>query len=589
MPKNALVKQLNNPGPGLVLALGLLLVAAKLLLAGAQNPLLWPDGGELDDMMMYDGAVSITKGEWLGAYGWKTLSKQTLFSVWLAGLHAVGMPVLWGGQLLWALAALGAAAAFAPLFKTRWAKLGLFAVLLFSPSSTANPASLAGDAAEPLGFVTRIYRDNIFPALCLLCVAGMVGFALRHAQKLRRSLWWLALAGLALAACWLCREDGWWLLPFVVFAALAAGVYLWRGGRGRGQRLVRCAALLLPFALLAAGLLGWCAANQAAYGRFILSDFSGGEFADAYGAMTRVEHENWNPKVDVPRDVREKLYARVPALAELAPVLEGDEFLEKYAGGGDYSSGAFYWALRHAAAKAGHYASPESARAYFAGLAGDINALCDEGALAAGPRRSSVNPPLKAAYIGPVLAEGLYSIGFCAVFAQCEPYSLYSPGGNDAAYYAEKIAPMEEYLHQKALTATMENSTEPYYSLYQRAAFGLLEAFRWLYAIATPVALLAALGWQLWAGARLYGGLRKSKKDPEGWLCWLVVLGLWLCVFLRAFMVAFVTVSSFNIGTYVMYLASIHPLMLLAGYVGAGRLIALLRRRKRRARAWPIC
>ena len=37
---------------------------------------------------------------------------------------------------------------------------------------------------------------------------------------------------------------------------------------------------------------------------------------------------------------------------------------------------------------------------------------------------------------------------------------------------------------------------------------------------------------------------------------------------LRCFMIAFVEVSSFGIGTYVMYLSTVHPLLIL--YAGAG-------------------
>ena len=75
------------------LVAGLLLVVAKLVLASAQQVYLSPPSeAGLDDMLMYNGAVSITDGEWLGAYDWTTLAKYRFFSLWLAGLHALGVP-----------------------------------------------------------------------------------------------------------------------------------------------------------------------------------------------------------------------------------------------------------------------------------------------------------------------------------------------------------------------------------------------------------------------------------------------------------------------------------------------------------------
>lgn len=552
-----------------LLLAGLVLLAVKLVLSGAQQMYLDPEGAKLDDMFMYNAALSIAKGEWLGSYNWLTLSKHSFFALWLAVLHWLGIPYLLGGQLLWAGASLAAAFSVLPVLKKRWAGLALFAVLLFSPSSTANPA--------PYGFVLRVYRDNIFPALCLLCVAGMVGYALRRGEKARRSAGWLVLAGLALAACLLTREDGWWLLPFVAVAAVVTAVFILREKQPR--RLGRCALLLLPFLLMAAGNLAWRGMNYHYYGRFIVSDFSSGEFADAYGAMTRITQKSWNPKVAVPYEVRRQLYDLVPLFAELEPVLESEGLKSQFAAG-DYSSGSFYWALRQAAAEAGYYATPQTAKEYFESLAAQINALCEQGVLPAGPGRSSVSPPIRAEYVGPVVKEGLYSLYFCATFQQCDARSIFSPRSNDPGLYQGLVAPMEEFLHDKAQTVTVENSSDAYFSPNQNLAFLVLDGVRYLYAALLPLGLLAALAWQVWGGILWGRRLRAKRAEREETLRWLIQLGLLLCILLRAFMVAYVTVSSFTIGTYVMYLASIHPLMLLYAFTGSFCLArAALRRR----------
>lgn len=543
----------------LVLA-GVLLLAVKLVFSSAQQLYLTPEESYLDDMLLYKGAVYITQGQWLGPYGWLTLSKHSFFSLWLAVLHWLHIPMLAGGQLLWGVASLAGAWAFMPVLKKRWAGLLLYAVLLFNPASFANP--------DPFGFVTRVYRDNIFPALCLLCVAGMVGFALRYAQKLRQSVGWLVVAGFSYAACWLCREDGWWLSPFVVVAAVVTLVFILRGNAP--GKLRRALALVIPFALLLGGTLAWRGMNYLYYGRFIISDFSSGEFADAYGAMTRIKTDEAEEKTSVPTAVRRQLYALVPAFAELEPYLESESYLLRY---NKHNSGGFYWALRQAAAEAGYYDTPQKAQNYFKGLAADINALCDAGVLPAGPRRSSVSPPIRAEYVAPVTAEAIVDLAFCATFQQCSPRSLFSPWSNNPGFYAEKIQPMEEFLHDKTLTVTKENTEEPYYNQFQHIAYKIMLGIRLCYAILLPLALGLALIWQVLGGVAWSKRMRARQKQPALTLVWVIQLGLLFCFVLRAFMVAFVSVSSFAIGTYIMYLASIHPLMLLFGFMGTAQLL----------------
>ncbi len=585
--------------PWQVLCIGALFVLVKLFLSRAQNVLLLAEQSFIDDGLMYRTAVSISSGEWLGVYDELTLSKQSFFALWLAFLHALRVPFLLGGQLLWAGASAAAAGAFLPAVKKRWAALLLFLLLLFCPSALANPA--------PYGFVARVYRDNIFPALCLLCVAGMAAFALRWRENPLKTVWWLVLAGAGLGAAMLTREDGWWLLPFAVAAAVVTLLFVLRGaGELGGQKAAKVACLFLPFALMAAMNLGWRGMNYAHYGRFITTDFSNGEFADAYGALTRIGHENWDPKVDVPKDVREKVYAASPEFAKLQPYLESDDYYNRYVGVGDYSSGALYWAIREAAAKIGVYATPQTAESYFTALAAEVNALCDGGALAAAGPRSSVSPPLKAAYIGPVLRETAGNLVYCATFQGTDPRSLFSPGGNDPEWYPAWLEPMEKYLGERALTSLVAGTDTPYYSLFQRTAYWVLDAVRYVYALLAPVAFLAALAWQVMACVQMVKAARGKRPVGDGirctrgseaadtgrpgtgpaWMLWITLLGILLCMVLRAAMIAYVDVSSFTIGTYVMYLASIHPLLVVYSFVGTFLLVAGISRQHRQTVGW---
>lgn len=532
-----------------------LVVLVKLLMTLFQTVYVWVGGAPLDDELMFRAAQSITAGQWLGAYDWLTLSKHMFFAVWLAVCNLLHLPYLAAGQLLTCGAALACAFAFAPVL-CRWkSRFALFALLAFSPAATAS-------------FTLRVYRDNIFPGLCMLFFAGLCGYALRCRRPVKQGIGWLVLSGVGLGLAWLTREDGVWLLPFAAAGTLILILTALRDKGSLVKKLGRCALLAVPYGLLAAAILVYSAVNYACYGLFAVSDFSSGSFAAAVGAMSRVKAEEWKPLCSVPTDVRMKLYDAVPELKPLEYWLEEDEDLQNSFRNpelDDYQSGSFYWALRKAAWNEGVYDSPQKAEEYWQQVADAINALCDSCQLEAnGPKRSSTTPPIRMEYVPDVLAEGVRSLLHTLTFRDCAPYyadqrSLILP--EDEAVY-------EAYLGQQVNSAAQAGSDLPYYSPLQKLVFAGMEAIRLVYAVGLPVLFAAAVVLQIRQGFRLLQ-LRKQKAiQPGQALLWVLLLGLMAMALLRCFMIAFVEVASFNIGTSTMYLSTVHPLLLL--YSGAG-------------------
>ena len=79
---------------------------AKALLASRQMFYTWIGGAPLDDELYFALAQSVSAGQWLGEYGYLTLSKHPLFALWLALLDKLELPYLIMGQMLWCAAAL---------------------------------------------------------------------------------------------------------------------------------------------------------------------------------------------------------------------------------------------------------------------------------------------------------------------------------------------------------------------------------------------------------------------------------------------------------------------------------------------------
>ena len=525
-------------------------ILVKIIFTSFQMGYIWVGGAPLDDELMFRAANAVSSGQWLGSYDYLTLSKSMFFPVWLAFLHLLHLNFLIGGQLLWCGAALLAAQAFAPVLPAaarNKLKLTLFALLAFLPSSSAS-------------YTLRVYRDNIFPALCLYCFAGFAGCALRAIQKGKIRLWpWLLAAGAGLAAGYLSREDaGLFLLPFALVGTVVIGVVL-----VTRRQLLKIVQLVLPYLVLTAGIITFCTLNAQYYGVFALSDFSTGSFADAMGAMSRVESEaGFTRYVTVPTDVRQKLYEAVPELQPLAHWLEEDAQLQndfRDPDLKDYRAGSFYWAIRRAAQFEGVYSSAQNAESYWADIADKINALCDDGTLPSqGGRRSGTTPPIRADYIPLVLGESAKGAVWALTFQDCAPSESLRSIGTETDF-----ATWQSYLHCKFNGAAEAGKDTPYYSPFQKIAFGILEGGRLLYSVLLPLCFLYAMYIQFkFVRVALRGGAAAR-------VVWLLLFGLLGMAALRCAMIAFVEVSSFGIGTSTMYLATVHPLLLLYAAVGA--------------------
>ena len=182
--------------------LALALTAVKLGLCSFQLIVASPDLSPIDDTLMFNLAKSISAGNWLGEYDWLTLGKHSFYALWLAFLNLLHVNIVVGGQALFAVSCLVLLAALKPVMRTNWGRLFVFAVTLYTASWAEN--------------TLRVYRDNIYPSLVLLALAGLLGAFTRFREKPLRALPYYVAAGLSLAAAWLCHEDNALLLPFVM-------------------------------------------------------------------------------------------------------------------------------------------------------------------------------------------------------------------------------------------------------------------------------------------------------------------------------------------------------------------------------------
>ena len=364
-----------------------------------------------DDALFAAFALALLNGDWLGSYTNLTLVKGPFYSMWLAFNALLGAPLLVSQAVLYLLASLLLLWAVAPGPRWRWPLVIGFAIYAFNPAPYA--------VAE-----LRVLRAGIYMPLSVLILAlCFCWFRLRD-ETWRRKLPVAAALGLTVGCFWITREEGVWILPVLTLAWVGITAMRWRmAATEAGLAAVGVATSILV-------VQGVATVNYVKYGVHDVVEFKQREFLDAYGALSRIDHAAWRPRIVVPREVRARAYDVSPAFAELRPHLGGavgDFWANESCQYGhpvpcpdEIAGGWFMFALREAVARAGHYESAPKARAYYARVAAELNAACDDGRLSCGARRRSMAPPYRSHYARDTLVRlwrtTRYFAGFDGLF-----------------------------------------------------------------------------------------------------------------------------------------------------------------------------
>ncbi len=388
-----------------------LLILIKLWLVSDQ--LLWARADFIhDDLLFVRLANHLLQFSWLGPYDNLTLVKGPFYPLWIAFSFLAGIPLLLSQHLLYIAACLVADQALRPIIRPA-ARLALFALLLFNPATSSFP-------------LTCVLRDALYPGLTLLMTAATIGLFVRRRAPVRSLCSWALMAGLATTAFWLTREEGVWMLPFLIplwVWTLSATIFAdWRDWR-------KIAIMTLPWLLPVVTVQAVSWVNQAHYGVYAVVEFKTPEFRAAYGALTRVRSQEYKPQIPVPKETRQRIYAQSEAFAELQPffeqkgfwTLEGLGFGNHPAGGDEIGGGWFSWALRDAAAAAGYFKSGAQATAFFQRLANEINAACDAQRLDCLEEHASLMPRWRHEYLLPVAEQVVSGFTLLATFKWLSP------------------------------------------------------------------------------------------------------------------------------------------------------------------------
>ena len=200
-----------------------------------------------------------------------------------------------------------------------------------------------------------------------------------------------------------------------------------------------------------------------------------------------------------------------------------------------------HWMLREAAANAGVYATPETARAFWQAVADEVNAACDAGEVPAGRKHSGVFSPVKAEYILPSLEKFGDEAAELLLFRQT------SPRANLSVITPETNAVWEEFLHcRSSWMAEYGSTTDAYFTPTQNLAYKILDAATWCMRVLVWPMLVLAVLWLCRYVPRCVRGVRQ-KAPPADMAGCVLMLGLFLTGLLRLVALAYLFAVSIKL------------------------------------------
>ena len=325
-------------------------------------------GAVHDDALFWGNAYQIVSGNWLGAYNQMTLAKGPGFPLFLAANAVLGIPITLLIALLYLFACWLIANTLRAMGLNKYLVLSIFVVILFHP------------ALFPLGII----RDNIYPALSLIIISGVIRLVFAPQQHDRR-LVSIVPYGLVLGFFWITREEGIWIVPGLLILLFLKAFQLKKQNLPIKDIFYRFACFSLA-ATMFVSLIALI--NYHEYGKFEAVDFQGKAFSRALKSLNSVDVGSDLPYLPVSFDKRQKIYKISPSFSQLK-----DYFEDKGKGWtsfgckiypwtcGDYAGGWFMWALRDAVASKGYYESPMRAAEFYNNITKEIETACDIGVI----------------------------------------------------------------------------------------------------------------------------------------------------------------------------------------------------------------
>lgn len=510
----------------------------------------YPNQG-YDDNMMVDMAVQIRAGDWLGEYTSNTLVKGPFFPFLLAVINYLGFSYIGVMNLIYTIACIYFIYTIKDIFKTKKSLFAIYLVLLFNPVSYA------------FWTLQRVYRNGITLAQAIVVIGSLFAMYQRRNKKVRDMLHFAIIGGLTLASLWLTREDGIWILPFVLVVTLIVLISILYMNIKEKKKFKITKTLvgkvivsILPLIILFGSINVIRTINYAKYGVYVYNEINDGYFGKVIKAMYSVKTDEDIQYVTVTRNKLNKIYEYSETLSSIRPQMEASmdawDYNDRHPGDTQVEDGWFWWALKEAGENAGIYENAQTANEFYRKVYEEIEQAKKDGNLETQMSMpSNLMSPWKASYWVELPKTMIEITWYIINFEDVETVNYAVDIPDDA----DGIRRFEAFTNNLAVGNT-EDTNADYITKYAEKYVERLNFIGNIYQISGAVIAIIAFICYIIMTMKLI----KSKDKSDTLDAWLLITGVGLSLVVLILGVSYNHITSCY-SKYYMYLSGAYPLV----------------------------
>lgn len=307
-------------------------------------PLYLQAGADFDDFLMINYAKSMLQGNWLGAFGAKTLAKGVSYPIFIVLTYILGIPYSLGIILLYILAIMLFIKVIKKFINNKYYLLSIYLLLLYSP------------VMFHIENVQKIYRGGVIVSLSLIVISAMIGIFNSNKDNIKTLLKYSLIASISLPFFYYLKEDSIWIVPFVICAIAISLLTLKSKDLKIKQINQRVFLIVLPIISLLASKFIYCGINYAYYGEFSITDRTGTYFKEVIADIIKIDEKNEIEDVWITKDMMYKAIDASPTLNTIKKEIDNMyETSWAVKENGEIEGDIIYWTFKEAVADAGIY------------------------------------------------------------------------------------------------------------------------------------------------------------------------------------------------------------------------------------------
>lgn len=430
-----------------------------------------------DDNIMFQMAINIFSGNWLGEYSSNILVKGAFFPAFLAIIHKLGFSYLSTMSIIYIVSCAFFVYSIKDLFKNKKLLAIIYIALIFNPVSYA-----------PWTY-QRLYRNGMTLSQVLFIIGSMfLVYQSRNGSK-KKMLLFSIIAGFVLGTFWQTREDGIWILPFVLVVILIIVINtIIKFKSNKGELVKRLIIAILPIVILEGMLNITRFINYKYYGVYTYNELNDGYFGKVLQTMYSIKNDENIEKVTVTRNKVNKLYEVSETLNSIKPYFEDSldawDGNDTNPGDGQVEDGWFWWSLKMAVEDAGYYDSAKNSNDFYKKVYEELQSAIDDGKLEIGFKMpAKLMSPWKSEYFEKEIETMAKFTYFVVTYDTVQ------------VDYLESIGTPEKIKEYESLTLDMAvyPSNENYIDTYQAYVNSFVKILSKITAIYSKLGILVAV------------------------------------------------------------------------------------------------